>query len=56
MNDCYYYSSTIALFFLEAAVACLVKSVDDVFSLLAAIAVTCLGFAFPSVFYIYAEK
>ena len=55
MNPLYYYAASIALFYLEATVACLVGSVDDVFSLLAAIAVTCLGFAFPSVFYLYAE-
>ena len=56
MSNLYYYLSTILLFFTEAAIACVVKSVDDVFSLLAAIAVTCLGFLFPSMFYLFAEK
>jgi hypothetical protein len=56
MKPLYYYSSTILLFILEATLAILIEDVSTVFDFLAAIAVTCLGFAFPAAFFIYAEK
>ena len=56
MSNSYYYISTLLLFILEAILAILVDDVTTVFDLVAAIAVTCLGFLFPAFFYIYAEK
>jgi len=56
MRNLYYYGGTIGIFYLEALIACLIHSIDDVFPPLAAIAISCLGFLFPSVFYLYAEK
>ena len=56
MNDTYYYVSTLALFVTEATLAIVLDDVTTVFDLLAAIAVTCLGFFFPGFFYIYAHK
>jgi len=56
MNDIYYYSSTILLFVLEAAIACPVPSVDVVMNFLSAIAVMMLGFGFPSLFFLFADK
>ena len=56
MKDIYYYSSTILLFLLEAGIACLVPSVDVVMNFLSAIAVMMLGFGFPSLFFIFADK
>ena len=56
MKPVYYYTSTLALFILEATIASFVPSVDKVFDFLAAVAVSMLGFGFPSIFYIYAEK
>lgn len=56
MNNTYYYISTLTLFVAEATLAILLEDVTTVFDLLAAIAVTCLGFFFPGFFYIYAFK
>ena len=56
MKDSYYYASSLCLFILEATIAILVDDVTTVFDLVAAIAVTCLGFLFPALFYLYAEK
>jgi hypothetical protein len=56
MNPVYYYASTLLLFALEATCAILINDVTTVFDFLAAIAVTCLGFFFPGVFYIWGEK
>jgi hypothetical protein len=56
MKDSYYYISTLALFVAEATLAILLDDVTTVFDLLAAIAVTCLGFFFPGVFYLVAHK
>ena len=56
MKASYYYFSTVLLFVLEATCAILINDVTTVFDFLAAIAVTCLGFFFPAVFYIWAEK
>jgi hypothetical protein len=56
MKPLYYFTSTLLLFILEATLAILIEDVSTVFDFLAAIAVTCLGFAFPAAFFIYAEK
>ncbi len=56
MKPLFYFSSTLLLFSLEATLAILIEDVSTVFDFLAAIAVTCLGFAFPAAFFIYAEK
>jgi amino acid transporter len=56
MKASYYYISTLALFVVEATLAILLDDVTTVFDLLAAIAVTCLGFLFPGVFYLVAHK
>ena len=56
MKDIYYYASTIVLFLLEAGIACLVPSVDVVMNFLSAIAVMMLGFGFPSLFFLFADK
>jgi len=56
MKNLYYYAGTIGIFYLEGLIACLISSIDDVFPPLAAIAVSCLGFLFPSLFYLTAES
>ena len=56
MKDSYYYTSTLALFITEATLAIVLQDVTTVFDLLAAIAVTCLGFFFPGFFYLVAHK
>ena len=56
MNNYYYYISTLILFILEAILAIVIPDVSTVFDFLAAISVTCLGFAFPALFFIAAEK
>lgn len=56
MNESYYYSATIILFLLEAILAIIIPDIDIVFNFVSAFAVSCLGFLFPSVFFIYAEK
>ena len=55
MNDSLYYASTLTLFILEAACAILIEDVTTVFGLLGAVAVTCLGFFFPGIFYIFSQ-
>ena len=56
MKDSQYYTSTILLFILEATCAILIQDVTTVFGLLGAVAVTCLGFFFPGLFYIFSER
>ena len=56
MKFAYYLISTLLLFALQAYIAIIVDSIDDVFDFVAAIAVTCLGFGFPSIFYLIGEK
>ena len=56
MKDSLYYSSTLTLFILEAACAILIEDVTTVFGLLGAVAVTCLGFFFPGLFYIFSQR
>lgn len=56
MKASYYYTSTLALFVTEAILAIVLEDVTTVFDLLAAIAVTCLGFLFPGIFYLFAHK
>ena len=56
MKYSYYLIGTLLLFALEATLSILIESVDQVFDFLAAIAVSCLGFAFPSAFYLIALK
>lgn len=56
MNNYYYYISTLILFTLEAILAIVIPDVSTVFDFLAAISVTCLGFAFPAFFFLAAEK
>ena len=55
MNNCYYYSSTLIVFTIQAILAIIIPDVGTVFDFLAAISVTCLGFAFPAAFFIAAE-
>ena len=56
MKYSYYLIATLLLFALEATLSILIESVDQVFDFLAAIAVSCLGFAFPSTFYLVALR
>ena len=56
MNNYYYYISTLILFTIEAILAIVIPDVSTVFDFLAAISVTCLGFAFPALFFLAAEK
>ena len=56
MKASHYYISTLALFVIEATLAIVLDDVTTVFDLLAAIAVTCLGFFFPGFFYLFAHK
>ena len=55
MKDSYYYPATFFLFVFEATLAILIPDVDIVFNFVSAIAVSCLGFLFPAVFFIWAE-
>ena len=56
MKDSYYYPGTIGLFIFEATLAILIPDVDIVFNFVSAIAVSCLAFLFPAVFFLAAEK
>ena len=56
MKDSYYYISSLLLFGLEMLLAILITDVTTVFDLVAAIAVSCLGFFFPAFFYLAAER
>ena len=56
MNNCYYYSSTLIVFTIQAILAIVIPDVGTVFDFLAAVSVTCLGFAFPAAFFIAAER
>jgi len=56
MKDCYYYPATILLFVMQAVIAILTSNVAIVFDFLSAVCVSCLGFLFPSIFYLAAEK
>mmetsp|Transcript_12699 Transcript_12699/g.21386 ORF Transcript_12699/g.21386 Transcript_12699/m.21386 type:complete len:146 (+) Transcript_12699:1510-1947(+) len=56
MNNLYYFVSTLSLFVVEAILSVIVDDVTTVFDFVAAISVTCIGFAFPAVFYLTAEK
>jgi len=56
MKNVYYYSATLILFGLQILISIFVNDVTAVFDFVAAIAVSCLGFIFPSVFFLTASK
>ena len=51
-----YYTVTLLLFALETGLGATLPDVDIVFNFIAAIAVSCLGFAFPALFFFKAES
>ena len=56
MKSSYYYMATLILFALECFLGAVLPDVDIVFNFIAAIAVSCLGFAFPGGFFLKAEQ
>ena len=56
MKDSHYYTATILLFLFEAGLAIAIPDVEIVFNFVSAIAVSCLGFLFPAVFFLAAER
>ena len=52
MNDCAYYSITIALYALIAFLAATAENVDVIFDFNGCICVNALGFALPAIFYL----
>ena len=56
MGNLYYYSSTVGLFTLQIAAGCFIPDINDVVDLIAAFAVSSLGFLFPATFYLRALK
>lgn len=56
MKDCHYYSATIFLFLFEAGMAIAIPDVEIMFNFVSAIAASCLGFLFPAVFFLGAER
>ena len=55
MKPLYYYIATLALFGIEAFLGATLPDVEVVFNFIAAIAVSCLGFGFPGVFFLKAD-
>jgi hypothetical protein len=56
MKNAYYYGATIIYFGIVVAGAIIVKDVEDIFSFIAAVSGSSLGFIFPSVFYILSNR
>ena len=56
MNATYYYIATLTLFAVECFLGALLLDVELVFNFVSAIACSSLGFAFPSFFFLTAEK
>ena len=56
MRPLYYYPATLLLFTTEALLATAIPEVDVVFNFLSAIAISCLGFLFPSAFFLGALR
>ena len=56
MKNLYYYTATLLLFLAETFFAIFIPDIDVVFNFVSAFSVSCLGFFFPAVFFIWSEK
>ena len=56
MKNVYYYGATLTYYFTIVFGAIIIPSVDVIFEFVGAISGVALGFVFPAIFYIYADK